>query len=36
MAQVKWTRKNLTDGIPSYSEGGPNDIEVQNKIIDAI
>lgn len=27
MAQVKWARKNATDKIPSYSDGGPNDAE---------
>lgn len=36
MAQVDWVRKNRTDQIPSYSDGGPNDSETQNKIIEAI
>jgi len=36
MAQVKWVRNNATDKIPSYSDGGPNDSETQNKIIEAI
>jgi hypothetical protein len=36
MAQVKWTRENKAANIPSYSDGGPNDSETQNKIIEAI
>jgi hypothetical protein len=36
MAQVKWTRENNASNIPSYSDGGPNDSETQNKIIEAI
>jgi len=36
MAQVKWAKANATDKIPSYSDGGPNDSETQNKIIEAI
>lgn len=36
MAQVKWTRQNGASNIPSYSDGGPNDSETQNKIIEAI
>lgn len=36
MAQVAWVKKNGTDKIPSYSDGGPNDTETQNKIIEAI
>mmetsp|Transcript_34599 Transcript_34599/g.52937 ORF Transcript_34599/g.52937 Transcript_34599/m.52937 type:complete len:132 (-) Transcript_34599:1021-1416(-) len=36
MAQVKWTRANPTSNISSYCDGGPNDAETQNKIIEAI
>lgn len=36
MAQAKWCRQNNTTDIPSYSDGGPNDSETQNKIIEAI
>jgi hypothetical protein len=36
MAQAKWCRQNQTTDIPSYSDGGPNDSETQNKIIEAI
>jgi hypothetical protein len=36
MAQAKWCRQNNTTNIPSYSDGGPNDSETQNKIIEAI
>lgn len=36
MAQVKWVRNNATDKIPSYSDGGPSDLETQSKIIEAI
>lgn len=36
MAQVKWVRNNTTDKIPSYSDGGPSDLETQSKIIEAI
>ena len=36
MAQARWCRQNNTTNIPSYSDGGPNDSETQNKIIEAI
>ena len=36
MAQTKWAKNNNAANIPSYSDGGPNDSETQNKIIEAI
>ena len=36
MSTVGWAKKNGTLNIPSYSDGGPNDSETQNKIIEAI